>query len=131
MNGLIVRAVFVIGVVLVLLAAVGPLGPSLGSLRHAADALTQTERGDRAMPHVVAFDKANAALTGHDGSFEGAAAALPAPQGGSPIPSGGGILDALFGDAPQPGKRRRLLELADRAAAQQPKPVKVQAYRAE
>lgn len=118
MNALIVRALFVIAVVLILIAAGAPLSPALGSLVSAADALTRRDEGGRAAPHVVGFEKANAALTGHEDS-----GGMPTPEVQAPVtapPKITGILDALFSDAPQTGKRRRLHELADRARGEPP-----------
>ena len=107
MNGLIVRTVFIVGVVVVVYYALGPLFPALGKLGSAVDELTLTNDGGRSMPHVVMFEDAAAALAGQEGT------------GGAPVParrergtSDTGLIGSLFGDKPEPAKKSKLINLA-------------------
>ena len=121
MTGWITRIAFGAAVLGILFYALRPASSAFGQLGRGVDTLTRTQRGGRAMPHVVAFESAAVALTGQQ------------PSSGADFNTGGPakpstLLGRLFADKPDPTARQRLQDLAAEAKVDDENKIEVKKY---
>lgn len=120
MTGWVTRIGFGAAVLAILFYALKPATSAFGQLGRGVDTLTKTQRGGRAMPHVVAFEKAAVALTGQSPDESGG---MDTPRPAQPL----SLLDRLFSDKPDPTARAQLQDLAAQSSSDDRK-IKVKKY---